>query len=88
MILRLRGRTNVGATLIETLDEYADDLRDVGGRLYLSGLDERLVAQLRRAGKLDVDEVVHLIPAEAVVGESTARAVRSANAWLGGRDAG
>jgi len=35
-----------------------------------------------------VDEVVHLIPAEAVVGESTARAVRSANAWLGGRDAG
>ena len=29
----------VGATLIETLDDYADALAEVGGRLYLSGVD-------------------------------------------------
>jgi sulfate permease, SulP family len=84
VVLRLRGRTRVGATLIETLDEYADDLREVGGRLYLSGVGERLGVQLRRAGKLDLDETVHLVPASEVLGESTARALESASAWLGG----
>ncbi|HEX8274282.1 MAG TPA: SulP family inorganic anion transporter [Longimicrobiaceae bacterium] len=85
VVLRLRGRTRVGATLIETLDAYADDLGEVGGRLYLSGVGEELGAQLRRAGKLDLERVVHLVPAEAVVGASTARAADAASAWLGGR---
>jgi hypothetical protein len=57
----------------------------VGGRLYLSGVGEELGAQLRRAGKLDLERVVHLVPAEAVVGASTARAADAASAWLGGR---
>jgi SulP family sulfate permease len=84
VILRLRGRTSVGATLIETLDEYADDLAAVGGRLYLSGVDERLGAQLRRAGKLDFDRAVHLVPAAEVIGDSTEQALASASAWLRG----
>jgi hypothetical protein len=57
----------------------------VGGRLYLSGVGEELGAQLRRAGKLDLERVVHLVPAEAVVGASTTRAMEAASAWLGGR---
>jgi SulP family sulfate permease len=40
VVLRLRGHTSVGATLIEVLDDYADQLEDVGGRLYLSGVDQ------------------------------------------------
>src|SRR5690606_30626467 len=40
VVLRLRGRTRVGATLIDVLDDYADSLADVSGRLYLSGVDE------------------------------------------------
>lgn len=84
VVLRLRGRTRVGSTLIEVLDNYADALAEAGGRLYLSGVDERLVAQLRRAGKLDLDETVQVVPAEATLGASTNRALASANAWLGG----
>jgi SulP family sulfate permease len=82
-VLRLRGRTRVGATLIEMLDTYADDLGEVGGRLYLSGVDEELGTQLRQAGKLDLDDVVHLVPAQTVLGASTAEALSSASAWLG-----
>ncbi|HEX7175676.1 MAG TPA: SulP family inorganic anion transporter, partial [Pyrinomonadaceae bacterium] len=37
VVLRLRGYTSVGATLVEVLDDYADALAEVGGRLYLSG---------------------------------------------------
>jgi hypothetical protein len=40
-------------------------------------------AQLRRAGKLDLDSVVWLVPAAAVLGESTEQARTSAGAWLG-----
>lgn len=83
VVLRLRGRTRVGATLIETLDEYADDLAEVGGRLYLSGVDEELSAQFRQAGKLDLDKTVMLVPADEILGASTLEAVESAQAWLG-----
>lgn len=83
VVLRLRGYTNVGATLIEVLDTYADDLAEVGGRLYLSGVDNDASAQLRNAGKLDLDQSVHLFPAADVLGASTEQALASASAWLG-----
>jgi SulP family sulfate permease len=83
VVIRLRGRADVGSTLIEVIDDYADDLAEVGGRLYLSGVDERLAAQLRRAGKLDLDRAVELVPASTVYGESTTNAVEDARAWLG-----
>jgi SulP family sulfate permease len=83
VILRLRGYTNVGATLIDVLDSYADDLAEVGGRLYLSGVDAEVSTQLLRAGKLDLDKVVHLVPADDVLGASTEQAQAQASAWLG-----
>ncbi|MDQ3930317.1 MAG: sodium-independent anion transporter, partial [Chloroflexota bacterium] len=86
VVLRLRGRTSVGATLIEVLDTYADSLSEVSGRLYLSGVDEELGAQLRQAGKLDLDDVVHLVPAQSVLGASTTEALASASAWLGSKN--
>ena len=83
VILRLRGYTSVGATLIEVLDDYADALAEVGGRLYLSGVDKEVGNQLRRAGKLDLDRVVHLVPAHDIFGASTEQAMAHASAWLG-----
>jgi sulfate permease, SulP family len=83
VVLRLRGRTQVGATLIEVLDDYAEDLAEVGGRLYLSGVDERVAAQLRSTRKLDLERGVHIVLADAVLGASTARAGTLARAWLG-----
>lgn len=83
VVLRLRGRTQVGATLIEVLDEYADEIADAGGRLYLSGVDDDVSDQLRQAGKLDLDHSVHMVPADAVLGNSTRQALAAAHAWLG-----
>ena len=83
VVLRLRGYTSVGATLVEVLDDYADALAEVGGRLYLSGVDEEVGRQLRRAGKLDLDRAVHLVHAEDIFGASTEQAVAHASAWLG-----
>lgn len=83
VVLRMRGRTSVGATLIDELDDYADALAEVGGRLYLSGVDEDVMDQLRRAGKLDRDTNVQVFPANRIIGESTGEAVNAANEWLG-----
>ena len=84
VILRLRGYTSAGATLIEVLDNYADALATVGGRLYLSGVDDEVGKRLRQAGKLDLDGVVHLIPVADIFGASTEQAMAQASAWLGG----
>ena len=83
VILRLRGYTRVGATLIEVLDEYADDLAEAGGRLYLSGVQDSIGKQLRSSGKLDLDKTVFVVPADSVLGASTETAALSAREWLG-----
>jgi SulP family sulfate permease len=82
VVLRLRGRTAVGATLIEVLARYAADLEAAGGRLYLSGVDAAVFAQLVRTGKLRVDGSVQVYPATEVVGEASRQAVADAQAWL------
>lgn len=83
VVLRLRGRTRIGATLIEVLDSYADELEEIGGRLFLSGVEGAVRDQLRRTGKLDLEGVVRVVPATTILGESTAQALASASAWLG-----
>jgi SulP family sulfate permease len=82
VVLRLRGRTAIGATLIDVLARYAGDLAAAGGRLYLSGVDEGVFAQLVRTGKLRVDGPVQVYPATEVVGESSRLALADAHAWL------
>ncbi|HUR93290.1 MAG TPA: SulP family inorganic anion transporter [Gemmatimonadales bacterium] len=85
VVLRLRGRTRVGSTLIEVLDDYADDLREAGGRLYLSGVHADVARQLRDAGKLELGRDIWISPAGEIVGASTDEAIAQGNAWLGGR---
>ena len=80
VILRLRGRTSLGATFIKVAGDYADRLTDVGGRLYLSGLQPSLTERLRRNGSIEGPE--HAFEATPVIGESTQAAYLDAEAWL------
>lgn len=57
-----------------------------GGWLYLSGVHPDVGAQLRRAGKLELGRKVWVTPAEEMIGDSTAKAIAQANAWLGRRE--
>lgn len=49
----------------------------------LSGVDEEVSQHLRRAGKLDLEGAVRLLPAADDLGASTRQAVADARAWLG-----
>src|SRR4051794_27276022 len=82
VILRLRGRTKVGATLIEVLAEYAGKLREAHGRLYLTGIGEKPYEQIVRTGKLRLTGPVRVYEATSVRGESTHEAYANAETWL------
>lgn len=82
VVLRLRGRTYAGATLIDVLDDYAEDIEEAGGRLYLTGVDKDLGDQLRRTAKLDIDRHVYIFDQQETLGESTRRATSHAHDWL------
>lgn len=82
VVLRLRGRSKVGATLIDVLAEYAESLAEAGGRIYLAGVSDAVAAQLRSSGKLDIGGVVHIVPARDVLGESIGEALLLADDWL------
>ena len=80
VVLRLRGRTTLGATFIKIAGDYADRLDAVGGRLYLSGLQPTLTERLHRTGS--IEGPVHAFEATSVVGESTQAAYLDAESWL------
>ncbi|TKK76204.1 SulP family inorganic anion transporter [Kribbella jiaozuonensis] len=81
VVLRLRGRTAVGATFVKVVDDYAVAVEAVGGRLYLSGVDSSLAELLRRSDRFDGSDPVGIFEATELVGESTERALRAAEAW-------
>jgi sulfate permease, SulP family len=80
VVLRLRGRTSLGATFVKVAAGYADRLAGCGGRLYLSGLEPGLSEQLRRTGH--VDGPVRVFDATPVLGEATRAAIQDAQSWL------
>jgi SulP family sulfate permease len=85
VILRLRGRTTLGATLVDVLAHYANDLHAAGGRLYLSGINAGAREQVARTGKLGLEGPVRLYEATPVLGESTRAALSDAEWWLASR---
>ena len=80
VVLRLRGRTSLGATFLKVVTDYAERLAEVDGRLYLSGLDPHLTERLRRTGRLEGP--IRTFEATPLVGESTEAARQAAQAWL------
>jgi len=86
VILRLRGRTNLGATLVEVLANYAEKLEVAHGRLYLTGIGEGAYEQMVRTGKLHLTGPVRVYEATSVRGQSTREAYADAKTWLVGKD--
>jgi SulP family sulfate permease len=82
VVLRLRGRTAVGATLTEVLSRYAEKLSEADGRLYLSGLSQDAYDHVTRSGRLRLGGPVSPYQATSILGESTWTAYDDARAWI------
>ena len=82
VVLRLRGRTSLGATFFRVLGEYAARLDAAGGRLYVSGLDPDMADLLARTVPVSVAPPDRAFGATPILGESTWAALHDAQAWV------
>lgn len=82
VVLRLRGRTALGATGLIVLGDYAERIRAAGGHLFLSGVAPELVDQLHRTRRVDLRDAVTIVPASETILASTRAAHAAAQQWL------
>jgi SulP family sulfate permease len=82
VVLRMRGRSTLGATFFTVVKSYAEQLAQAGGRLYVSGVDADLMAQAERTSLITDDGRVRLYGATAVLGRSSLDAYHDAQEWV------
>ena len=87
VILRLRGRTDVGSTFITMLERYHVDVLAAHGRLMIGGVGPDLLHQLERTGMLASLGEENVFRAPETITQSTAEAIAVGEAWLAEQDA-
>lgn len=81
VILRLRGRDEVGSTFIAVLERYGQILAAQNGRLMLCGVGQTVWSQLQRTGIIDQLGEDGIFMAEAQLGVSLNEALETAVVW-------
>ena len=83
VVLRLRGKQELGSTFELALLRYRERLEAVGSHLVLAGVGDRVLAQLSATGALDALGTENVFPATAEVGVSLTRALERARILQG-----
>ncbi len=81
VVIRLRGKEDLGSTFIRTLESYARKLSEAGGTLLLSGLSQRAFEQFVTTGAISALGREHIFLAREHVGESLSEAIAFAEVW-------
>ena len=82
VILRLRGRSDLGTTFMDVLLRYARSLAAVGSRLVIVSTNERIDEQLAVTGIADVIGPENVIRGTERVGATVRTAYEEAVAWV------
>ncbi len=85
VILRLRGRSDLGTTFMDVLFRYARSLSERGSRLVIVSANDRIIEQLGVTGITELIGVDSVYPGDERVGATLARAQRDAQAWVEAR---
>jgi SulP family sulfate permease len=83
VILRVRGRTDLGTTFMQVLCRYGRALTDTGSKLVIESASDQLLEQLRTAGVTDVVGPENIYRGNVRVGATLKRAHADATAWIG-----
>lgn len=78
VVLRLRGKEDLGSTFIQAMLRYHDTLQAAGCHLVLAGVGDTVMGQLRRTGALETIGLANVLPVEASVGASVHAAIARA----------
>ena len=84
VILRLRGRSDLGTTFMDVLLRYAVALRGVGSKLVVVTDSERIREQLTATGVTGVIGATNVYSGDHRVGATVERAAADAQAWIDG----
>ena len=82
VILRLRGRTDLGTTFMDVLRRYAQALTAVGSKLVIVSASERIQEQLRVTGVTDLIAPHDIYAGDERVGATLKRAYADATSWI------
>jgi SulP family sulfate permease len=82
VILRLRGRSDLGTTFMDALLRYATALEQAGSKLVIVSANERIIEQLQITGITSVIGEHNVYPGDERVGATIARAEADAAAWV------
>jgi SulP family sulfate permease len=82
VIIRLRGKEDVGSTFIGVVTRYAERVEAAGARLMLAGVSDQVYTQLHDTGAIDVIGRENVFRATSSVGESAQRAMDAAHSWI------
>lgn len=85
VILRMRGRDDIGSTLIEVLERYAKALAAVDSRFVLVTDSKTILLQLERTGATDTIGKDNIYRGTEVLGRAFKRAHADAQAWVDAR---
>jgi sulfate permease, SulP family len=88
VILRLRGRNDLGTTFMDVLRRYALALDGVDSRLAIVSANDRIRRQLDVAGITEVIGSEHVYAGTERVGAALDRAVEEATAWVAAQSRG
>jgi SulP family sulfate permease len=84
VLLRVRGREDIGSTVVRVLLRYAQQLADVESRLLIVSTNARVEDQLSVGGVVAVIGEDGLYRGDERAGATLARAVDDAHAWVAG----
>jgi SulP family sulfate permease len=82
VILRLRGRSDLGSTFMEVLRRYAEELTAVNSKLVLISADESIHQQLSATGVTDAVGADNIYESGEWVGATLKRAYADAQEWV------
>jgi SulP family sulfate permease len=82
VILRLRGRSDLGSTVMDVLRHYATALAEVDSRLVIVSTNERIDRQLASSGIADLVGPDGIYRGDERVGAALQRAQADAAAWI------
>ncbi|WP_269936886.1 SulP family inorganic anion transporter [Arthrobacter sp. HY1533] len=84
VIIRLRGKDELGATFIKAMERYSQALAAAGGTLMLAGVGTKVHGQLSATGSLGILGNDRVFPAQEQVGLALQLAVEAAERWRSG----
>lgn len=82
VILRLRGRSDLGTSFMDVLRRYAEGLDAAGSRLLIVSANDRIIEQLAVTGITTVIGAESVYPTDERVGATLERASADAQAWV------